>query len=295
MGVIYYNTLSSADYGINVESPPGYQLPVADKELVHVLGRNGDIAIPTGSYQNVTRTYTCSFGKWNGDFYEQLDRVMDWYYNSAIVQVNPFDSSGTRLSTVNDYVTLSDSYDANYIRYAISGDSLNVENILGQGGKFTLDFNCKPQRYLVTGFDVMSSQKEQRGRHSDEQSYGPKFLNVRNPTLFNAQPLYRIEEDTYVQYESEDDKLREYRININNIDDSGHPIADHSYAIYLKPGFGNMIIDCENKDAYYGNTNKNAYVNWPENSRTFIYPGRSNIHCGDAIYRCEVVPRWWKL
>lgn len=57
MGNINFNGISSKDLGVEVETFPDYVAPQKEFEAVHVPGRNGDVLIDTGAYQNVSRPY----------------------------------------------------------------------------------------------------------------------------------------------------------------------------------------------------------------------------------------------
>ena len=63
MGVIIFNGRSSKDRGIEVWSPPNYQVPQKDYDTIHIPGRDGDLLIDKESYKNVSRSYTVSFGQ----------------------------------------------------------------------------------------------------------------------------------------------------------------------------------------------------------------------------------------
>ena len=57
MGIIIFNGVSSEDLHILVQHPPEYGFPEKDSESTHVPGRNGDIVVDSGTWQNVDRTY----------------------------------------------------------------------------------------------------------------------------------------------------------------------------------------------------------------------------------------------
>ena len=57
MGIIIFNGRSSKDLGIEVWSPPNYQVPQRDYDTVHIPGRDGDLLIDKESYKNVSRSY----------------------------------------------------------------------------------------------------------------------------------------------------------------------------------------------------------------------------------------------
>lgn len=133
MGVIYYNGVPSTFYGIQVETQPGYLVPEKDVEIIHIPGRNGDLIIDKGIYQNVDREYAISMFSNKVEFDTLSDALTKWLHPKT------------------GYSRLEDSYDPEHFRMAIYKDDLSIENILAHGAKATLVFNCKPQRYLKTG------------------------------------------------------------------------------------------------------------------------------------------------
>lgn len=69
MGVIVFNGVSSADYGIVVEHFPDTSMPQRDYGKTHVTGRNGDIVTYAyNSYGNVERNYDVAVADKNIDF-----------------------------------------------------------------------------------------------------------------------------------------------------------------------------------------------------------------------------------
>lgn len=137
MGIVIFNGRSSEDYGIQVEHPPGYQTPARDYETVHVPGRNGDILIDNGSYQNVSREYEIAVGKEDGDFAEMANRIAEWLYSAP------------------GYARLEDSYEPGYYRMAACQEGITVENLEQHAGRTKAVFNCKPQRFLKSGDEAV--------------------------------------------------------------------------------------------------------------------------------------------
>ena len=133
MGVVLFNGVSSADYGIQVEHPPEYQTPARDYEVIHIPGRNGDLVIDSGSYQNVSRSYQIAIGDLEKDFTSMANAIAEW------------------LNSASGYARLEDSYEPEYYRMAMFQDEITVENILQHAGRTTINFNCKPQRFLKSG------------------------------------------------------------------------------------------------------------------------------------------------
>ena len=159
MGVIIFNGFSSADKGIQIESPPNYEFPEKDYEFVHIPGKSGDIVIDKGSYKNVNRNYDISVGSYDGDFTVLANGISEW------------------LHSANGYARLEDSYEPDYYRMAVYNEGISIENILMRAGRATISFNCKPQRFLKTGEEPIT------------------FNNsglIYNPTVFASLPVVTI-------------------------------------------------------------------------------------------------------
>ena len=62
MGEIIYNGRSSREFGLEVETFPEYQTPKRSYETVHVPGRNGDLLLDGGSWENGVRSYIVAIG-----------------------------------------------------------------------------------------------------------------------------------------------------------------------------------------------------------------------------------------
>ena len=133
MGVIIFNGIPSTNYGIHVEKPPVYATPERDYEVVHIPGRNGDLVIDNGSYQNVTRKYSISVGEIDGNFTTLAAGVSEWLHSAS------------------GYARLEDSYESDYFRLAYYVADAEMENLFHQAGKMSIEFNCKPARFLKAG------------------------------------------------------------------------------------------------------------------------------------------------
>lgn len=163
MGIIIFDGVSSSDYGIRVEKQPNYEVPTRNCTASHVPGRNGDIILYSGSYDNVNRQYDCSFGSMNKDFHDFINGITEWLYSSR------------------GYCRLEDSYEPDYFRLARYDSNLSVENIFNHGGKFNLTFNCKPQKFLKTGEKKIDFSFREK----------PKSI-IFNPTKFDSLPIITI-------------------------------------------------------------------------------------------------------
>lgn len=232
-----FNGVSSLDKGIHVEHPPGYTLPEKDYNIVHVPGRNGDIVIDTKSYKNVTRSYEIAMGDPKMDFQTISDVISEW------------------LCSVSGYARLEDSYEPDYYRMAMYMETADIENVLFHAGKVTINFECKPQRYLKLG----------------ERPFTLTGLSVlRNPTPFEALPLITVRGTT-----SGTITIGNYTITINN-------------------GSSSLVIDSELQDVYSGSTNRNGDVTM-NNGFPRLVKGDNKISFSGGITSVEVIPRWWRV
>lgn len=239
MGIIIFNKKSSTDYRIQVEHPPGYDIPERDYEVIHVPGRNGDIVFAKDSYQNVIRSYDISFGSDRQKFPEMARKVVEWLHSSST------------------YARLEDSYEPDFYRLAIYNESLSIENIEFHGGRGTIEFNCKPQRFFKMGEKVITLT-------SKSGNY------LKNPSVFPALPIITVRGSGQGTI-----NVSGYVVGISNID-------------------GYITIDSENQDCYKGLTNKNNVVTL-DSDFPKLDKEMNQISFSGGVTSMEVIPKWWTL
>lgn len=237
MGVVYFNNVSSESLGIQVEHPPGYSFPEKDYEVTHIPGRNGDLYVDNHSWQNVTREYELSIGDEDVPFYILANRIAKW------------------LTSVSGYARLEDTYEPDYFRYAAFKDGGDIENILQHGGRLSVSFNCKPQRYLKIGENPVNISES---------------FTLYNPTPYTSLPLIIVHGSS-----SGSITIGDYMIDISSITDG-------------------MIIDSELQDVYLDDTNLNPVVTL-SNAFPKLISGSNLIIFNGGITSVEVIPRWWTL
>lgn len=238
MGVIIFNNKSSNDFGIEIESCPEYISPEKDYEIIHIPGKNGDVLIDKGSYKNIERTYDVTFGADRNTFTRKANSVIEWLHSSS------------------GYTVLEDSYEPEYYRLAMYKEVCSIENLLEQAGKFTITFNCKPQRYLKTG---------------DKALMITESSNIYNQTGFASLPIITINGSGNV------------RLMIGK------------YMVLLTMEVGKPVtIDSEIQDVYSGAINQNGIVTMP-NGFPKLVAGNNLISISESITSLEVIPKWWTL
>ena len=128
MNSFTFDNQSSAVFGLIVADKGIYSAPAYDQQFVSVPGRNGDVVIDNGRYNNIDVSYTC----YCKDLSANMKAIKQWLCRPG-------------------YFKLTDSYDPLYFRYAAFASKLKVDEMLKNVGKTELVFNCKPFRYSIVG------------------------------------------------------------------------------------------------------------------------------------------------
>lgn len=197
-----FGGLDSRDFGIYISGQGTFNAPEKDYESITVPGRDGDLLGIEKRLTNVGLSYPAFI---YADFARQIAAM-----KSAFL-------------ALDGYQPLIDSYHPDEIRMAVfRGDMKVSATQKNDAGQFTLDFECKPQRYLVPGQALV------------EVTSG---ATLSNPTNQTARPLIRVTGTGTVTVGS---------LVIT--------IAAHSNAY--------IDIDSDIMDCYCGSTNCNSYVSF---------------------------------
>lgn len=184
-----FGGVCSADYGIYITGEAVYNAPARNVEMVDVPGRNGQLLIDYGTYENITVTYPCGvYGDDQADFRANISA-----FRNAIL------SKG-------GYQRLEDTYHPDEYRMGVVIAGMEVDPAAGRAGEFNLIFNCKPQRYLTSGEQTIDVENGD---------------TITNPTLYDAKPLLYVEGYGGISINDQD-------ITINDIDLGDIVIASES-------------------------------------------------------------------
>jgi len=237
MGVNYFalDYVRSTAYGVLISKAGAYNAPARVYESISVPGKNGDVLFDEGRYENVVVSYEC--GLVNDD--DQMDEFRAW------------------LLSHTGYCRIEDSYHPGEYRLGMPINGLDPEMLVAQrAGKFKVEFNCKPQRFLTAGNTTTTLTASG---------------NITNPTLYPAKPLLRV-----------------YGYGTLKIGSDTITIAQHSSLSYID-------LDCDIQDAYYGSTNANSYITLSGSEYPTLKAGINNITLGGSVTRVIITPRWWTL
>lgn len=151
---------SSGNYGVYISGEAVFNAPERDVEMISIPGRNGFFALDKGRFENIEVTYPA------GIF---ADNEID--FAKAVSDFRNF------LCSRNGYCRLTDGYNPDEYRLAIYKSGLEVSPAQLKAGEFEITFDCKPERYLMSGESAISVTS------------GDTILN---PTLFESKPLLKV-------------------------------------------------------------------------------------------------------
>lgn len=159
MGIntLTFNNVNSKTYGVYISGTGVFNAPARDREMIQVPGRNGDIIIDHGRYQNIEVTYPAFIVR---DF---ATNIRTWC-NKILEPI--------------DYVRLEDTYHPDEFRMAVLAQDLEVDPVAWlAAGSFDLRFNCRPERFLKSGETATTFTANG---------------SISNPTDMPSKPLIRV-------------------------------------------------------------------------------------------------------
>jgi phage-related protein len=220
MGINYFKYAGrmSTDFGVWISGEATYQSPEKDIEIVTVPGRNGSLSFDNNRFQNINIPY---------DAY-----IIDDFEKN-------FDAFKAFLGSVKGYARLSDTYHPDFYRMARFYSAIEPEMTqLNRHGKFTINFDCDPRRFLKSGEkkrDLVAS------------------IALKNPTSFDALPMMRVygtgtvtigsiavtinEADVYTDIDCDTQDAYKGNVNCNN----KITLTAGKFPV-LKPGINNIYL-----------------------------------------------------
>lgn len=158
--MIIWAGTSNKDVGMIIEHYPSVIVPNRSQEVQKVPGRNGDIILTTGSFENYEQQYSAFLdAKSIGGLEQVMPRVIDWLLGNE------------------GYQRLEDSYFPDFYRMAYYSGGTQFISIFNEYGQGTLAFNCAPEKYYKSGERSIILSKNQV---------------LRNPSAFAAFPLINV-------------------------------------------------------------------------------------------------------
>lgn len=155
---LQFDNIDSLNHGIYITGESVYDSPERDVEAIEIAGRSGDYLLDKGRWKNIEVTYHCGcFGDDQNDFANKIRNFRN------------------QLASKRGYKRIVDSYNPAEYRMGTFTNPVEVDTVsMKRAGEFDVVFNCKPQRYLMSG------EAEQTITNGQ---------TLFNPTPFEASPL----------------------------------------------------------------------------------------------------------
>lgn len=160
------NGIDLSQYGVMIEHLPTEVHAQRKIDTVSVPGRNGDLIFPQEAFNNVTESIDIAIKAYGGR--SRDDNI------SKLCDILLYPKGFLRIEC--DGWTKYQGEDI--FRLGYYSGTLDIQNVLGKYGRATLKFNCKPQRYLKSGEQLI------------EKTNGIYYM--KNPTAYVAYPIVKF-------------------------------------------------------------------------------------------------------
>lgn len=192
---------SSKNYSVYITGEAVYNAPEREVEIISIPGRNGSFALDKGRFENIEVTYPA------GIF---ADNELD--FARAVSNLRNY------LCSKKGYCRLTDDYNPDEYRLAIYKSGLEVKPAQLKAGEFEIIFECKPQRYLMSGETPMEITSGE---------------NILNPTLFDASPLLAVKGYGTIYMNSQEIVLDPKFVGYVQLAGSGKPQINYSSVLLM--------------------------------------------------------------
>ena len=157
---LIFDDIDSRNYGVYITGEAVYNAPEREVEMITIAGRNGQLALDKGRFENIEVTYPAGI---YADNQADYAKAISDFRNALCSKVG--------------YQRLTDEYNVDEYRMAVYKSGLEVSSV-NSAGEFTITFDCQPQRFLMSGEAPITV------------SSGDTILN---PTHFESKPMLEVE------------------------------------------------------------------------------------------------------
>ena len=253
-GKIFFGRSESSDYGIIIKHAPTYKWSEREFEHHEIKGKSGDVLSDKRRTKNVDKEYEISVYNKQG-------------YEKAAADLSEFLH---RYDEYSGYIRLEDTYERDVYMLAVYEEAGEMTSILDQAGEGTITFNCKPQKYLLSGnkkIEIMSTP-----------------FTITNPTSHASLPIIKIIGTGTIYFTGYPE-----RILLDGIE----TLEAKTVELVISQNSNDITIDCEtfkasNRNGY----NANPYIAYDE--QIALYPGENEIRYEGNIDQIIIIPRWWR-
>lgn len=231
---LIYGDVDTRAFGVGIFGDQLAKAPERDQEFVKVPGRDGDLILDNGRYNNITVSYKAYI----------IDN-----YNENIKGLR------NALMSRKGYQRLQDTVNPEEYRLAKAIPFEIDEHGVLRAAEFTMQFICKPQRFLVAGdipIEVTGS------------------ATILNQYEESAKPLIRA-------YGTGSFSIGGVSVQITSA--NGYTDIDCE----LQEAFKDTLA-----------TNRNSYIVLPQGKFPVLAPGENAVTIS-GLTKLEITPRWWIL
>lgn len=242
LNTITFDDVVSSDYGIYISGEGTFNAPNRQVEVASIPGRNGDLHLDQGRYENIEVTYPA---------YNFEGNLVDFR-----TKLGNFRSA---LESKIGYKRLVDTFHPDEFRLGVFRNGFEFDPVMfNYAGEVSLVFDCKPQRFLVSG--------------ETAQTFSASG-SISNPTLFASSPMLEV-------------------VGTGTV-----TIGSYSFTISSNPGRIYIDADIMEAWSLSGSTkiSQNGAVVYTNHKTPKIEPGTVSITLGSGITELKVTPRWWRL
>ena len=245
------NGYDLADYGVFISRKQKHNAPKRRFTTITVPGRSGDLVQDDNSWENIKVTYDC-------------------YIQTRAKDILPYIKE--LIMRVPGYLRIEDTINPYEYRLGIYSEGLDDidTSIFIKQAKFTLTFNCKPQRFLKSGEDIYLLRNVENSESAETEV---KLNRLHSPSLYPCNPLFIVKTDSNKAY---------IRTGGKRIDFT----ADNQ-TLYIDT----ETLDCI--DEIGNNANDKVVFSFDE-PLNLTFKG-NDIYCSSNVTQFRVKPRWFML
>lgn len=264
-----FGDIDTGEYGVFISGEGAFNSPRRRGESVLIPGRNGALYFDEKVFENITVIYPAFVATGNKVTWREKMRALR-----------------TFLGSKSGYQRLQDTYHPDEFRLGMFLEGVTTEpTIYNTAGQFDIAFDCKPQRFLISG----------------EQAYQFDAAGIlTNPTPFESDPIIRVAGNGSVA-------IGDYIFTVSNnpgvitIDSEimetflpaaeVYPMTDENDEVVTEEL--NIIIELAN--GFITPQNMSDKVSYKDSLMPRIPPGEVRIGMTSGIEGVEIIPRWWVL
>lgn len=160
---LIFDDIDSRNYGVYITGEAVYNAPEREVEMITIAGRNGQLALDKGRFENIEVTYPAGIFADNQADYA---KAISDFRNALCSKVG--------------YRRLTDEYNVDEYRMAVYKSGLEVSSV-NSAGEFQITFDCQPQRFLTSGETPITM-----GEWGETETASGDIATIENPNGIEA-------------------------------------------------------------------------------------------------------------